>query len=305
MSQSLARPMFGGHEKFAFRQGWPKKTVDEVSRDGSTFTRDDAFVTLGVGKNMAASMRYWGLALGLLSESATDKGRSRVVQVTPFGQTLLGDDGWDPYLEDSGSLWLLHWQLAGRSNAGALVWWAVFSHYADVEFRRNTLIDFLKKHLLQHKLDTTESMIERELDVFLRTYLPTQSRASESAEDRLDCPLVDLGLVRLAPGDTVYRFDVGGKPALPTAIFGYALCEFLAPRAQERRTAQIGECVYMPGSPGQVFKLDENSVMAYLEDLETRTAGALRLQETPDGRQIYLHAFSPALGWNLLKDYYA
>jgi hypothetical protein len=33
------------------------------------------------------------------------------MRVTRFGKALLSDDGWDPFLEDPASLWLLHWQL--------------------------------------------------------------------------------------------------------------------------------------------------------------------------------------------------
>ena len=42
------------------------------------------------------------------------------------------------------------------------------------------------------------------------------------------------------------------------------------------------------GSPGQVFRLDENSVMEYLELLEVEMKGKIRLEETAGLRQVYL-----------------
>lgn len=300
--KEILRPPFGGHEKFAFRQGWLKKGLDAVCRDPLIFSREDAFVILGVGKNMAASIRYWCLALGLLQESSTDKGRGREAQLTRLGRSLLADGGWDPYLEDIGSLWLLHWQLASNQERG-LVWYLTFSRYFDVEFRKTTLIEFLKKQLIHMSIETTEGMIEREVDICLRTYIPSQKKGSND-EESLDCPLVDLNLLRSSPGEAVYRFDIGEKRSLPAAVFGYALCAFLNEKSTYRSTATVDECVYTPGSPGQIFKLDENSVMGYLEKLDTLTGGALRLQETSGLRQVYLHNFSSELGWDLLRGYY-
>jgi len=298
-----SRPTFGGHEKFSFRQGWLKKGLDSVFRDPVVFNREDAFVTLGVGKNMAASIRYWGLALGLLQESPSEAGRGHELHGTALGQAMLADNGWDPYLEDINSLWVLHWQLANNKERG-LIWYLVFSRYFDVEFRKITLMEFVKKQLTQMGIQTTEGMIEREIDVFLRTYIPTLSKKGKGNDESLDCPLVDLNLLRSPLGEAVYRFDIGPKPSMSVSVFGYALCSFLAEKAIQRRTATVDECVYTPGSPGQIFKLDENSVMVYLEELETQTAGALRIQETAGVRQMYLHDFSPELGWNLLQGYY-
>ena len=73
------RPTFGGHEKFVFRQGWLKKGVDATTEDGLIFTRDEALVKLGVGKNMVRSIRHWCLTAGLLEEV----GRVRLIDIEP------------------------------------------------------------------------------------------------------------------------------------------------------------------------------------------------------------------------------
>lgn len=300
MSKSHSRPSFGGHEKFTFRDGWLKKGIDAILHDPAIFNREDAFITLGVGKNMASSIRYWGLATGLFE---TKDHNTRVLKPSTLGATLLVDGGWDPYLEDIGSLWLLHWRLASNQERG-LIWYLVFSRYYDIEFRKSVMVEYLKTQIVQRGICTTEAMIEREFDVFIHTYVPSQNRKGEN-EETLNCPLVDLNLIQLTPSDSVYRFNVGAKQSLPTAIFGFALLEFLTERITRQRTVTLDECVFSPGSPGQVFKLDENSVTTYLEDLEMLTAGAIALHETAGLRQIYLHTVSPELGWQLLRGYYA
>jgi len=50
----------------------------------------------------------------------------------------------------------------------------------------------------------------------------------------------------------------------------------------------VEEILYQGGSPGQAFKLDENSVIEYLERLEGITQGSMQLNETAGLRQVYL-----------------
>jgi hypothetical protein len=48
-----ASPAFARHETFHPRFGWLKKGFDAAVRDQHIFTREEAPVILGVGKNMA------------------------------------------------------------------------------------------------------------------------------------------------------------------------------------------------------------------------------------------------------------
>src|SRR5262250_2085443 len=120
------RASFAGHETFPFRYAWLKKGVDAVKKDAEVFGRDDAMVTFGVGKNMVTSIRHWGMTIGILEEDpAVPNNRGRRLRVTDLGNTLFSDNGWDPYLEDAGTLWLIHWRMAARREH-ATTWWWVF-----------------------------------------------------------------------------------------------------------------------------------------------------------------------------------
>ena len=62
----------------------------------------DAVITLGVGKNMVASIRFWLRAFGV---TENDK-------KTKLGDYLFDESkGKDKYLEDIATLWLLHFNL--------------------------------------------------------------------------------------------------------------------------------------------------------------------------------------------------
>lgn len=303
-----AKPTFGGHEKFVFRHGWLKKGVDALARNPNVFMAEDAIVVLGVGKNMVRSIRYWCLATGLFEETRGRKGAPGL-RLSRLATFLLADDGRDPYLEDIGTLWLLHWQLVTNISR-ALVWYLTFCAFFEVEFTKRQLSAFIAKQLKQLGISATHATIERDVDACLRTYVPAVRKVGDSlSEETMDCPLVDLELIHFTPEDGAYRFNIGPKLTLPVEIFGYTLMAYLAKIAQSRRAVAVDECLYHQGSPGQVFKLDENSLIEYLEALEAMTDGSLRLQETAGLRQLYLqyHAneWFDTIAFNLLERYYA
>lgn len=296
---------FGGHEKFVFRHGWLKKGVDAAKADPAIFTQDDALVVLGVGKNMVRSIKHWCLATDLLMQETDVKGKSRGLYPTELAKNLLFENGWDPFLEDTGTLWLLHWQLI-TSPVRSLVWYLTFSAFLVAEFSKNQLADYVTKQLNHRGIKTTSAMIGREVDCCLRTYIPAKSKSGLISEESLDCPLAELDLLRFMPDDAIYRFNVGPKISLPVAIFGYALMDYLEKITIHRRTVAIDECIYQPGSPGQAFKLDENSVVEYLEILEERYPEVLSLRDTAGLRQIYLqdNLTLKNFGFHLLQTYY-
>lgn len=305
--EKSTRYYFGGHEKFVFRNGWLKKGVDAVSQTPSIFTEDEALVILGVGKNMVRSIRHWCLATGVIQESTTET-RSASLIVSDFGNLLLSDKGYDPYLEELGSLWLLHWRLC-TNNSRSLAWHLIFSKFIELEFTKKHLVNFLSLQLSNLTLRTTIGTIEREIDVLIRTYIPNiRTRSELISDETLDCPLAELGLLSYIHEDNLLRFNVGPKNSLPIEIFGYAFLEFLASNDYSKRTISVDECLYKLGSPGQIFKLDENSVIEYFESLDGLTNGSIRLHETAGLRQVYLETISiedyQILGNKLLKDYY-
>ena len=84
------------------------------------FGRSDAPVIIGVGKNMVRSIRFWGLAAKLLVEDPeAPNRRSPGLVPTRVGHALFGEMGWDPFMEDPGTLWLLHWLLDGTTFEAA------------------------------------------------------------------------------------------------------------------------------------------------------------------------------------------
>ena len=95
----MARYIFSGHESFSCKSLWLKKGYDYLN-NGYNFRESDAVISLGVGKNMVSSIRYWLKAFGLTEED----------ELTEFADYIFSDkDGKDMFTEDLATLWLLHW----------------------------------------------------------------------------------------------------------------------------------------------------------------------------------------------------
>lgn len=99
---SYSKFVFSGHESFPCKTLWLKKGYD-FNKANKDFNSPEAVVELGVGKNMVAAIRYWYKVFGLNSED------ERTKWIPDF---LFNDqDGKDRFMEDLGTLWLLHFLL--------------------------------------------------------------------------------------------------------------------------------------------------------------------------------------------------
>lgn len=274
---------FSGHETFPFRYPWLKKGYDAALVDGAIFTDDDAITTLGVGKNMVRSIRHWCLAARILEEG------HRGVEPTALGTLLLADGGLDPYLEDPATLWLLHWQIASNRSRATTWYWA-FSYFHEPDFTREVLTSTLFKwtQTLSGK-QVAESSVKRDIEVFLRTYAPSRQSRGDVAEDSLDCPLTEIGLIRQEGNGSRFQFSRGSQRSLPDGIFFYAVLQFWDAFAPDAKTLSLHDIARQPGSPGRLFKIDESSLVERLEAAERQTNGALSYGETAGLRQLYRH----------------
>ena len=281
---------FSGHETFTLRYGWLTKAVAGVKSDPGIFARDNAMVAFGVGKNMVRSIRHWCMAFGIIEEDPdVPNNRGRFLRTTRLGEFVLADRGIDPYLEDSGTLWLLHFQLAS-SPVGPTTWYWTFNHCPRTEFTVDQLVaDLLRLASDAGDQRSSAGTIRRDVNCFVRTYLAAKRSRSVAIEDTLDCPLVELGLLHEIDDSGSLGFSRGDHPTLPTHVFAFALLTFWRTRAAEASTLSFNDIAYESGSPGRVFKLTESAVSDHLRQLNDVTGGALTFDSTGGLSQVYRH----------------
>lgn len=294
---------FSGHETFVFRYGWLEKGVRSVKECPTVFSEDDALVRLGVGKNMVTSIRHWCWLTQLVElDPEIENNTGRHLRPTDLANRLLSPDGWDPFLEDDASLWLLHWLLVTNSSIGTS-WQLLFSRFNRPGFTRGELINYIRAFAERESLKVSNSILTRDVDCLLRTYVAGENKKKKYVvEETFNCPFLQLNLIHPSPDGESYRFNIGAKPSLPASIFAFSLWEYLNRGQRNQNTISVQECLYGEGSPGQVFKLDENSLINYIEDMEEAMKGNIGLDETAGLKQIYRRQiFDPRM---LLDQYY-
>lgn len=292
---------FAGHQTFALRHSWLKKAIDQLITDPHVFQCEDAIVRLGIGENMVRSIRHWCLATRVAEEEPGTRGRC--MRPTDFGSRLLSDDGWDPFLEDDASLWLIHWNLASTGTRAATWYWA-FNRFHEYAFTRAAMVKALTRALqILGWSDISDSTLRRDVDCFVHTYLARREGKS-SGNDSIECPLTSLSILFEEPDSERLWFRVGTKASLPAEVFAYALAEFWNQRSRKSKTLELREIMRSEGSPALVFRLDEESVLCYMDNLRKVSAGRIIFEDTALVRRVIKLDESPMNSMAYLEAYY-
>ena len=210
----MSRYSFSGHESFFCKTIWLKKGYDAVV-GGVNFSAPEAVALMGVGKNMVSSIRFWLKAFGL---TAND-------QATYFANTIFDDStGFDPFIEDEGTLWLLHYYLVKSSIASIYRLSFMEFQREKKEFTRDQLHAFIKRKCndKEQKNVYNENTVKKDISVFLHNYVaPNDLR---SAED-YSALFIDLGLIRGIENEKFAFTDIGADKISPDILL-YAILDY-------------------------------------------------------------------------------
>ena len=301
-----AEPTFARHETFHPRYGWFRKAYTFVAEDPHIFAKDDAPVQIGVGKNMVRAIRFWGLAAKLIEEKPeSPDSRAPDLAPTHLGDALFGDSGWDRYMEDPGTLWLLHWLLLAPPSR-LPVWWIAFNEFHAVEFTDDDLEAVIATQLeaVVEWANPHKTSINKDISALLRTYAPVERSGRTGIDDILDCPFRELDLIgRSAATSGQYRFVLGAKSSLPSEILAYAALDYISRTYIGGTTATLNRLAHESGAPGKAFKLTEGEFLAALEPAIDNT-DALELITITGATQLSWSGEPGKIANDILDEYY-
>lgn len=219
VSQDTMKFTFSGHESFQCRNLWLKKGYDFVN-SGKSFNNEDAVVELGVGKNMVSSIRFWMKAFNMLNSSD---------ELTQLAHRLLSDNGYDPYLEDEGTLWLLHYQLVKKGFASSYS--IVFNELRreKIEFTSKNFVSFVKrKSEIEKSFMVNEKTVSDDFSVLIKMYLRSDT-ANKDREETFSGLLTELGLIKSykkeKEKDEFFIIENSNRVEIPDEIILYAILD--------------------------------------------------------------------------------
>ena len=265
---------------------WLKKAFDQAvvgeRVPKASFTDENAIASFGVGKNMVSSIRHWAMACDILRDTCEDQ---NFFAIAPTASEILRDGGLDPYAENPSTAWYAHWWLAGKGYRST-TWRWLFNYVTSPTFTRQELEgpleDFARK--IDPKKRISPSTLSRDLETCLRSYAPRF--AGGSPDDFAEPLLGELGLLQEVHKGQ-FAFRRGPKATLHDGLFAYALLDFWESSAQGLSSMAFEAISYGEGSPGRVFKLDEDSVAERLMALSDLTDGYLVWTDTAGLRQVH------------------
>lgn len=292
-------PIFARHGTFHPRFGWLKKGFDKAKENSKIFSSEEGSIELGVGKNMVKAIKYWCLAFKILEENKENN--SSILTPTNFALNLFGDNGWDSYLENEASLWLLHWQLF-KPTCLTPAWFFVFNNFKQTQFNLNTLLPELKEFrqdFFENNI-SSESSLVKDLNCILRMY--STKNNLELNEDSINSPFIELNLINeLSSGN--YIFNIGNKNNLPSKIIVATCLEFASLYEKGARTINISRLMYELGSPGMIFKITESCLYEALEEVSSEFSG-ISIINNSGLIQLAYDSSPEVLAKKLLNDYY-
>lgn len=283
---------FSGHETFPCRYAWLPKAYGALAANPEAFAdEEDAMIALGVGKNMVRSIRFWTQAAGIAAPR-----REGGYEITQFGEAIFAREGFDPFLEDSRTLWLIHWNLASHITDPLFAWDYLLNCWQEPEFSRSSALRAFRKEAEKQERSLSDVTLEQHFETFLHSYVPTRSRKGDIQEDNLDCPLVELEFIeqvgerridQSGKREPIYAFRREEKPGVTPELFAHCLSEFWKGRRAAEKTLTFRDVAFGHGGPGQAFKLPESDVRHRLEAIEIESGGMFRYRESAAQQQLF------------------
>jgi len=244
--------VFSGHDTFHCRLFWLKKGYDFVSEQGRF--KDDSGVELGVGRNMVNSIRFWLKSFGVIDER---------YEIDSLFRRLLSNDGWDPYLENEATLYLLHYQLCTSDHSS--IYSLIFNELRKIK------PEFTKRNFVNHVLDIdskqNENILEKDFSVFQRMY---GSVSEKNIGDGYSGLLTELGLFKSVGEnqnkEKLYRIENKQQKNIPNDILLYCILS----NKEYGKSISFNSLYSNKKGVGNIFCLDKDVLEEKLEQIASQ-----------------------------------
>lgn len=288
---------FSGHDSFVCKHFWLKKGYDFIRSNGN-FNDELAVVELGVGKNMVTSIAYWMKAFGISDNSNN---------LTELGHFIFDDkNGVDPYIEDLGTVWLLHYSLLKTNKAS--IYNIFFNEFRKgrIDFTKDQLLSFCKRFMEQReKGGFNENTMNSDISVLIRNYLkPIYKETKIDIEEDFSSLLIDLDLLKHfkaenAEGKIVdwYQIENAIRPDLPDAILLFTILD----NAGFGNSLSFKDLLIETNSPGVVFALNDTGLYSKIEQIKSKNKNII-FTETAGVREMQFK--KKPNKWDILNEYY-
>lgn len=254
------------HGSFYIRNGWPTKIINAIQKDNLIFSPNnelEAVDTIGVGRVMVKAMRYWSSAMGLSTESKLQQGVA--CNFTDLGNVIAA---CDPFLQDKGSLWLLHRNLATNGEQATAWYWA-FNVFNNKIFSKADFCSSFYSYIQRTGGNYQKSAVEKEFDCFKNTYVSDKAFDIARIIEEDTVPFfAPLGLLTFNSG-MFERSKMSAKD-IPTDILLYSIIMDNKETLESKRQLSIDMLLEEANQVGKYMNLTYAVLLELLLQLENQ-----------------------------------
>lgn len=286
---------FSGHDTFHCRQQWLLKGIELIDNQdiNGFYNLEESILNLGVGKNMVQAIQYWLKSFGLIDE---DKATTEIARFI-FSK----ENGFDRFLEDEGTLWLLQYLICKTEIAS--IFKLIFSDYSKErisnEFDERQILNYIKLKISEtNNRETSENTLNSDFKVFIQSYL-SGIKALKSLEDDYNSPLIELNLIssiNRENGIITFKLNKENRVDFPLEIFGYCLYDLYG----DNTSLQFKE---IRETLGSYFVLTNEGLEIIIEKLCLKYPEFI-FNDDAGIRQIQLKSTKENFKLQLLQNYY-
>ena len=219
---------------------------------------------------MVKSMRFWMQAVGITEEPSKGK---RSQKFTSLGKKIYLHDR---YIEEIGTLYLLQYRLASQAEI-ATAWYYFFNVFNITEFSKEDFVGALNGYAIDGGENAALRSLTDDFNCIIGTYVPRYKTnpGKVSAENNIDCPLGELGLVDIVDkSKKIYRKVTPSADSIDPWVALAIIME------QSGDVTEVGLNELLTGAKhiGKVFNLDVITMIDVLHEVEK--TGAIKIIRT-------------------------
>ena len=277
-----------GHESFIIREGWLTKGITVAEKDSKVFSVNSGADALGVGTNMAKSIRYWLRAAKLTTEN-TIKG----VQLTDIGRCIYEND---IYFEDTFSLWITHINIASNFEL-ATSWNLFFNHMILTSaFSRDEMVNIMRSLIIEHtgEQEPSERSIRDDCSAILSMY--SRSDVNDDPEEKKNSPFEELGMLE----NTGNKYTK--KRPMVDKIDPLVILYVIIKRLNDEKSLHIDSLIEDENMPGKILNINRIIINDFLDILQNK--GYIIVNRTAGLDIIYPEKCRDMTREDIVKEYF-
>lgn len=255
------------HGSFYLRCGWGTKIIQAIEADDMIFSpshEQEAVDKIGLGRVMIKALRYWSSTIGLTEE---EKSQGGITEVRTHLFNLIGNN--DRYFQKTGSLLLLHRNLA-LNQENATAWYWAFNEMDKQSFTKEEFVDGLHYYLAVNGMNIKKIAVDKEFNCFKNTYIGEKKFDIRTAMDEDTYPLLaPLHLLRVNDEKKIEKCFLT-KSEMPLLVLVYAITMDNPKESSSHGQISIDKILEEKRQVGKYFPIRYSTLIDMLLEAENK-----------------------------------